>query len=59
MAAFTPQKRALHDMLAGTLVVKRDYVPLIAKLAERGFTPPPPPPVPPTPTYTGAYGASR
>jgi len=59
LAAFTPQKRALHDMLAGTLVVKKDYVPLIAKLADRGFTPPPPPPVPPEPTYTGVYGANR
>jgi len=58
MATFTRQKQALHDKMAGTLVVKRDYVPLIAKLAEPTFTPPPPP-VPPTPTYTGAYGANR
>jgi len=58
MAAFTPQKQALHDMLSGTLVVKRDYVPLIAKLADRSFTPPVPP-VPPAPSYTGVYGANQ
>lgn len=27
MAAFTQKKQALHDMIAGTLVVKRDQVP--------------------------------
>jgi uncharacterized RDD family membrane protein YckC len=60
MAAFTPQKQALHDMMSGSLVVKRDYVPLIASLADRSFTPPPPPPPgPPTPTYSGAYGANQ
>jgi uncharacterized RDD family membrane protein YckC len=60
LAAFTPQKQALHDMMSGSLVVKRDYVPLIASLADRGFTPPPPPPppAPPTPTYSGVYGAN-
>jgi uncharacterized RDD family membrane protein YckC len=53
MAAFTPRKQALHDMVSGSLVVKRDYVPLIAKLAEPSFAPPPP-----APSYTGAYGAN-
>jgi uncharacterized RDD family membrane protein YckC len=56
LAAFTPQKQALHDMISGTLVVKRDYVPLIASLADRGVPVPPPPPAPPTPNYTGVYG---
>jgi uncharacterized RDD family membrane protein YckC len=28
MAAFTPGKRALHDYLAGTLVLRRATVPL-------------------------------
>jgi uncharacterized RDD family membrane protein YckC len=59
LAAFTPQKQALHDMMSGSLVVRRDYVPLIAGLADRGFTPPPPPPVPPTPTFGGVYGANQ
>jgi uncharacterized RDD family membrane protein YckC len=60
LAAFTSQKQALHDMMSGSLVVRRDYVPLIAGLADRGFTPPPPPPpAPPTPTFGGVYGANQ
>jgi uncharacterized RDD family membrane protein YckC len=55
IAAFTPQKQALHDMISGTLVVRRDYVPLVANMAERGVSQLPPPP---TPTYTGAYGTN-
>jgi len=57
IAAFTPQKQALHDMISGTLVVRRDYVPLVASMAERGVSQQQPPP-PPTPTYTGAYGTN-
>ena len=58
LAAFTPRKQALHDIVSGALVVKRDYVPLIAKLAEPSFVPPPPP-APPAPSYTGVYGANQ
>jgi uncharacterized RDD family membrane protein YckC len=58
MAGFTPRKQALHDMMSGSLVVKRDYVPLIAKLAEPSFAPPPPP-APPAPSYSGVYGANQ
>jgi uncharacterized RDD family membrane protein YckC len=34
MAAFTPDKRALHDYLAGTLVLRRATVPLLASYAD-------------------------
>jgi uncharacterized RDD family membrane protein YckC len=47
MVAFTERKQGLHDMLAGTLVV-RGEAPAGAG-AGSGAVPPPPPP-PPTPT---------
>jgi uncharacterized RDD family membrane protein YckC len=56
-AAFTQRKQGLQDMMAGTLVVRRDYVPLIAHLAEQQATHPPPP-APPAPGYQEAYGAN-
>ena len=34
MAAFTPRKRALHDYLAGTLVLRRATVPLLPSPAD-------------------------
>jgi len=37
MAAFTPRKRALHDLLAGTLVLRRATVPLLPSLADEAF----------------------
>lgn len=46
LIAFTPEKRGLHDMVAGTLVVKRDYVPLIIHRSRQA---PPPAPSPPGP----------
>lgn len=55
-AAFTERKQAVQDMIAGTLVVKRDYVPLIAHNASQAAAPPPPP-APPAPGYQGVYGA--
>lgn len=55
--ALTPRRQNLHNLLTGTLVVRRDYVALVAKLAERGPGQPLPPP-PPTPSYTGAYGTN-
>lgn len=47
LAAFSEQKRALHDLIAGTLVVSREYVPLIAHMAGPPRVGPPlaPPPV--------------
>ncbi|MDQ6774357.1 MAG: RDD family protein, partial [Candidatus Dormibacteraeota bacterium] len=43
LALFTPQKRALHDYIAGTLVAKREYAPLIAAQATPATAYPPPP----------------
>jgi uncharacterized RDD family membrane protein YckC len=45
MAAFTERKQALHDMIAGTLVVRQDAV--VAAYA--GLPPAPPPYTPYTP----------
>ena len=42
MAAFTERKQALHDMVAGTLVLLGSASPT------SGVVPPPPPPPPPT-----------
>jgi uncharacterized RDD family membrane protein YckC len=38
MAAFTPGKRALHDYLAGTLVLRRATVPLLPSLEDGAMT---------------------
>ncbi|MBO0681968.1 MAG: RDD family protein [Candidatus Dormibacteraeota bacterium] len=53
-SAVTPRRQSVHNLITGTLVVRRDYVPLVAKLAEPKPSQPFPPP--PSPTYTGAYG---
>jgi uncharacterized RDD family membrane protein YckC len=37
MAAFTPRKRALHDILAGTLVLRRATVPLLPSPADEAL----------------------
>ena len=37
MAAFTPRKRALHDFLAGTLVLRRATVPLLPPPADEAM----------------------
>lgn len=55
-SAFAERKQAVQDMIAGTLVVKRDYVPLVAYNAAQAAAPPPPP-APPTPGYQGVYGS--
>jgi uncharacterized RDD family membrane protein YckC len=47
MAAFTERKQGLHDMLAGTLVVKGEAP------SRAQFVPPPPPPPPPPPMNSG------
>jgi uncharacterized RDD family membrane protein YckC len=45
MVAFTQRKQGLHDILAGTLVVKGQ-----APSQAQSMTPPPPPPPPPPPS---------
>ena len=37
MAAFTPRKRAMHDLLAGTLVLRRATVPLLPSPADEAL----------------------
>jgi len=37
MTAFTPRKRALHDILAGTLVLRRATVPLLPSPADEAL----------------------
>ncbi|HEX6487268.1 MAG TPA: RDD family protein, partial [Candidatus Dormibacteraeota bacterium] len=57
MAAFTQRKQALHDMMAGTLVVRKEAVGAISGQGYSPYgTPPPPPPTsyappPPQPSY--------
>jgi uncharacterized RDD family membrane protein YckC len=38
MAAFSPSKRALHDYLAGTLVLRRETVPVTPSFADPATT---------------------
>ncbi len=49
MVAFTQRKQGLHDLIAGTLVLRKEAVPLIAGYGPQGGYPPPgyePPPAP-------------
>jgi len=52
MAAFTQRKQALHDMIASTLVVRKDVVMAASGgypgAGSYGAPPPPPPPAPPS-----------
>ena len=59
MAAFTSRKQALHDMIAGTLVMQKGAMapayaapsPFYAPPPTSGFPAPPPPPAPPAGDY--------